>query len=107
MSLSQGIYAPPVRGSLGERFDDKVVRTERCWLWTAGVGNHGYGQIYTGPGKAPALAHRLAWEWTNGPIPANLEVNHLCGSTRCVRPDHMELLTTSEHTAFTLQNRYV
>jgi hypothetical protein len=42
-------------------------------------------------------AHRIAWELTNGPIPAGLFVCHHCDTPGCVRPDHLFLGTAQEN----------
>lgn len=64
-----------------------------CWLWTAGLRN-GYGAFGMGSrtdgSRRKVYAHRQAWEWANGPIPADRELDHLCRVPRCVRPDHLE-----------------
>jgi hypothetical protein len=61
-----------------------------CWLWTGSIGRNGYGRVGMGPGKSPGMAHRVAWEFTNGPIPRGLVLDHLCRVKACVRPDHLE-----------------
>lgn len=43
-------------------------------------------------------AHRFAYEERNGPIPDGFHLHHACGERSCVNPDHLELLTASEHT---------
>lgn len=61
-----------------------------CWLWTAAAAPDGYGRFHFGSGDVAALAHRVAIELTVGPIPARRQVDHLCRTPLCVRPDHLE-----------------
>jgi hypothetical protein len=91
--------------SLPERFWLKVnkdgpVPTRRpdlgpCWLWTASA-SRGYGQLGDGAGGL-VLAHRFAYELLIGPIPEDLELDHLCRNTRCVKPGHLEPVTYREN----------
>ncbi|MGC7464234.1 HNH endonuclease signature motif containing protein [Xanthomonas citri pv. citri] len=43
------------------------------------------------------LAHRFAYIEANGPIPADKEIDHLCRNPSCVRPGHLEAVTSSEN----------
>jgi hypothetical protein len=43
------------------------------------------------------LAHRWAYEHFIGPIPAGLEIDHLCRVRHCVNPAHLEPVTKSEN----------
>lgn len=78
------------------RFQSKVDRTGTCHLWTAHVQTRGYGELTVNQKKH--LAHRLAWELANGPIPGDLTIDHLCREKRCVRVEHLELVTRRENT---------
>jgi hypothetical protein len=73
---------------------DKDTSPTGCWLWTGGK-NHGYGRIsFNGKNF---LAPRIAWEFTNGPIPDGLDVLHRCDNPPCVRPDHLFLGTLKDN----------
>jgi hypothetical protein len=65
-----------------------------CWLWTASKTSWGYGQLSGSPETSKTLlAHRLSYEIHKGPIPAGLELDHLCRVRHCVNPDHLEAVT--------------
>ena len=78
-----------------ERFWDKVVKTDSCWLWTAGTfGRTGdYGCFYLTGGRKAIGAHIWSWEQVNGPVPEGLVLDHLCEVKLCVRPDHLNPTT--------------
>lgn len=65
----------------------KLDGDDACWLWTAATNASGYGIV--GVGRSSRLAHRVAYEMTNGPIPAGKLLRHRCDTPSCVRPDHM------------------
>lgn len=63
-----------------ERFYAKVSHGPGCHEWQAAVNAHGYGLI--GMDKRCKLAHRVAWEFANGPIPHGMCVLHRCDNPR-------------------------
>ena len=81
-----------------QRFWQKVDRTSGCWLWTGYRNPKGYGQFGVGH-RHLALAHRVSWELTHGPIPTSLHVLHICDTPPCVRPDHLVLGTIAANQA--------
>lgn len=80
-----------------QRFWSKVERGNGCWVWTAAIGNHGYGVF--GLGSKTVLAHRWAYVDCNGSIPDGYEVDHLCKNRACVRPDHLEAVPQAVNNA--------
>lgn len=83
------------------RFWAKVQKTETCWLWTGATFRHGDGAFAVGSkidgSKRAAHAHKFLWESIHGPVPPGLELDHLCRTPRCVRPDHLEPVTHAEN----------
>ena len=84
------------------RMARKILVTESgCWDWQGPVAPDGYGRMMVGSRttgeRRTALAHRLSWEEANGPIPAGLQLDHLCRNRRCVNPAHLEPVTQREN----------
>lgn len=68
----------------------------RCWQWTAGCDDDGYGAFRSSPVRV-VRAYRYAYETLVGPVPPGLVIDHLCRNRRCVCPDHMETVTQGEN----------
>jgi HNH endonuclease/Helix-turn-helix domain of resolvase len=61
------------------RFESRVDRSggpDACHPWTGKPRRDGYGMMKFG-GKY-RLAHTVAWELANGPVPPGLEIDHEC-----------------------------
>jgi HNH endonuclease len=65
-----------------------------CWLWTGPVypANNGYYGKICMWGKQ-YYSHRLVYEIEKGLILLGLELDHLCRTTLCCNPDHLEAVT--------------
>ena len=83
---------------LAERFWEKVRVTdpEQCWEWQSYLTPKGYGVIKTDNRKSQ-LAHRVAWQFTYGPIENDLCCLHRCNNARCVNPGHLFLGTREDN----------
>jgi len=87
--------------------DDPIVRfmlkvnqiDGGCWEWTGWKDRRGYGGFDIRPRRPgqSAFAHRFAYEYYVGPIPEELELDHLCRNTGCVNPEHLEPVTHAEN----------
>lgn len=67
-----------------------------CWEWTGSVDPDGYGVIVTG--TAEHRAHRAVFAIMRGtPIAKRTHAHHMCQVRHCVNPDHIELLSASDH----------
>jgi len=75
-----------------------IVTVDSCWFWTGpmwgGSGEDGQSYGRTSRGR---YAHRFSYEMAKGPIPAGMELDHLCRNRLCVNPDHLEPVTHREN----------
>ena len=62
-----------------------------CWLWRSSPKRNRYPTFWSG--RAYVSVHRFVYEQVAGPIPKGHQIDHLCGVTNCVRPDHLEAVT--------------
>lgn len=89
----------PKVGSLRKRFEEKVAKTEGCWIWIACKNSAGYGTIKRGKenGGGMAYAHRVSYELFNGQVPEGACVLHSCDNPSCVNPAHLRVGNQSEN----------
>jgi hypothetical protein len=78
--------------SIAERLAAKSLRDgSGCLVWTDHLNQHGYGAL-TVDGTI-RLAHRLSFEAEYGPVPAGLEIDHMCHNRACLEPTHLRAVT--------------
>ncbi len=73
----------------------QVELPSECWLWTGAKTPNGYAKAWFS-GRL-RLVHRELFERQYGPIPAGLELDHLCRVRHCVNPKHLEPVTRREN----------
>lgn len=77
----------------------KFTIGDGCWEWTAGKNAAGYGVFKNRRWPQHSrLAHRVLYTLLVGPIPAGLELDHLCRNRGCVNPKHLEPVTRRVNT---------
>lgn len=73
----------------------KQGQPDECWPFMASRNAAGYGTI--GIDGKSALANRVAWQLTNGAIPAGQYVLHKCDNPPCCNPSHLFLGTHADN----------
>ena len=77
-----------------------------CRFPTQKPGADGYVRLHIAGRKV--RAHRQSYEAAYGPVPAGLELDHLCRQRACNEPRHLEAVTRHENilrgVSFTAQN---
>jgi hypothetical protein len=92
-----------------ERFWEKVLKTDGCWIWQGTMRDDGYG-LFSVTGVS-FRAHRIAYEIEVDSIPEGMTLDHTCHNAdpnciagskcphrRCVNPAHLEPATLEENT---------
>ena len=83
----------PVPDQLAEQIT--VDHVSECWLWT-GWRRNGYG-ITRLESRNLLYLHRVMYELLRGPIPAGMQIDHLCRIRLCCNPEHLEVVTPREN----------
>lgn len=73
----------------------RTLKTETCWLWTGSLQTTGYGALQVDGVRK--YAHRVVYELANGPIPEGMRIDHICHVKKCVRPDHLRVVTIKQN----------
>lgn len=79
-----------------ERWSHYIDVQGDCWIWTGSKNSQGYSGFYYHGGRQSG--HVVGWLLLVGPVPAGLELDHLCRVPSCVNPDHLEPVTSRENT---------
>ena len=85
-----------------QRLREKLVHNETtgCVEFAGSRDRKGYGRIGVQLGfcrHETRLAHRVAWELENGPIPDGLNVLHRCDNPPCCNTEHLFLGTLADN----------
>lgn len=76
----------------------RVDESSGCWLWTKCISGTGYGLIKAHkPWPRMLAVHRVLYEEFVGPIPSDLEIDHLCRVRACCNPEHLEAVTHADN----------
>ena len=92
------------KNTWGNSVADKIDATGDCWEWVGPLHGGGYGHKYY-RGRFWST-HRLVWSALVGPIPDNMDIDHLCRNRQCCNPDHLEVVTRSTNLLRGIRNGY-
>lgn len=86
--------------SLADRLDRLSIPEPMsgCVLWMGAWSVDGYGHVKVDGGVK--VAHRVAWEIVNGPIPAGMELDHICRVRSCINLAHLRMVTHRENVLY-------
>lgn len=82
--------------------DYYIIDNNNCWNFKGGLCK-GYGVIKRLGKTYPA--HRYYYQKYKGIIPIGLQIDHLCRNTKCVNPEHLEVVTRTENMRRIISNK--
>ncbi|UFS59489.1 HNH endonuclease signature motif containing protein [Subtercola endophyticus] len=83
------------RPYLNDPLSRLITDDEECWIYGSGDFVDGYATFKVGGTQYPA--HRVAYRDFGLIIPDGLQIDHLCRTTACMNPTHMEPVTREEN----------
>lgn len=89
-----GRFATP-----SEALRHRSERRGECVVWTGHVNQNGYGRMNVGRNRL-RVVHHVAWEQENGPIPPDMEIDHICFNRACINVEHMRLVSRRQNTRY-------
>jgi hypothetical protein len=75
--------------------DHLVILDTGCWTLDKKPGAVGY-QLLRIDGKTVTV-HRWLYQRVVEPIPAEMQLDHMCRNRACINPDHLEVVTQTEN----------
>lgn len=88
----------PMRGffaKIDKNGPTAVLHLGPCWVWKGAKTRDRYASIRWQGRTRPG--HVVSYEIHVGPVPAGLELDHLCRVRGCVNPEHLEPVTRQEN----------
>lgn len=74
-----------------------AVNARGCWIWKGHLTRDGYAEWCEG--KRPFPLHRAVLQMREQHPLGIQQCHHVCADTRCVNPDHLQLVTERQNIA--------
>lgn len=84
---------------------DAIEDEHGCWIWQRQRTKDGYPVVNVG--KRKHLVHRMMLEAKHGRPLGSQAAHHMCATTLCVNPDHLQPVTARENAAEMLARTYM
>lgn len=84
----------PPKSEIEFVYEDRGYKTP-CRIWQRALSGGGYG-LRRINGKLRQV-HIVEWERVHGPVPAGLDLDHLCRQRACAEVTHLEPVTRREN----------
>lgn len=98
LACYRGGFTPERRKAAFWKKVDQSAGPDACWPWQGAITSHGYGCFSAGGGRVKG-SHKVAYEFSKGPVPAGLQIMHTCDNRPCCNPAHMGLGTLQANMA--------
>lgn len=76
-------------------FAARTQRQGQCLIWTGAVKDTGYGAMWDG--QRVVRPHRWIYEQAHGSIPADADIDHVCGNRTCCELTHLRVTTRKQN----------
>lgn len=83
-----------VTKDLLDKLLSRLISVNNCWVLKP---NEPKGYSRTMHNRKRMMTHRVVYEILVGPIPDDLQLDHLCRNRACVNPDHLEPVTIEQN----------
>lgn len=85
--MSRSNTVESIHARLNKHGPVSVPALGECWVWEGRICG-GYGYLsFQGRDRS---VHKLLYESEHGPVPEELELDHLCRTRNCARTSHLE-----------------
>lgn len=77
------------------RLANRSINVGECVEYTGPVNNCGYGKMWFE--NKTDYAHRVSYILYKTSIDSGLQIDHTCRNRKCIKPEHLELVTPKEN----------
>ena len=74
-----------------------TLTDQRCLIWPGATSGYGYPVGKIAGNSTFCYIHKKVYEACVGEVPEGFQVDHICGNSLCLNPDHLRILTKEEN----------